>query len=288
MTIKITWLGTAAYLLDLDGKKLLFDPFFFRNDKSSPVLKTKREEINNLAAVFVTHAHIDHVTDAAWYAENQDVPVYTSEAGKENMIKWCAGDIINFDEYPINFMTEPYELTDKGIDHINVIDWGDRIQIADNISVTAIKSEHVKFDLETIFARLKSKAFLKNLKSMAPLGRNLPMGKVFGYAIEFNDKTIVSFGSLCDKYPEELRKFENCDLFIAPLAGNSAKNIAKKGGNMTKYLNPKMVIPLHWDNFFPPISRIEDISKYEERMEKEMPDLETRMLEFDTPTTLEL
>ena len=28
MTIKFTWLGTASYILDLDGTRLLFDPFF--------------------------------------------------------------------------------------------------------------------------------------------------------------------------------------------------------------------------------------------------------------------
>jgi len=87
MTIKITWLGTATFILDLDGARLLFDPFFFRNDKSTPVLKTRREDVKDIRAVFVTHGHIDHVTDAAWYAENMNVPVYTSKDGKENMIK---------------------------------------------------------------------------------------------------------------------------------------------------------------------------------------------------------
>ena len=97
MQIKLKWLGTAAYILKLDEINLLFDPFFFRNDESNPVLQTKREEIENIDAVFITHAHIDHVTDAAWYAENKNVPVYTSQVGKKNMINWCEGKIIDFE-----------------------------------------------------------------------------------------------------------------------------------------------------------------------------------------------
>ena len=93
MTIKITWLGTANFVLDLDGIKLLFDPFFLRNEKATPVLKTKRENLKNLSAIFITHGHFDHITDAGWFAENLNVPVYCSETAKENIIKWAEGKI---------------------------------------------------------------------------------------------------------------------------------------------------------------------------------------------------
>ncbi|GAH53792.1 unnamed protein product, partial [marine sediment metagenome] len=44
MTIKFTWFGTASYILDLDGTRLLFDPFFYRNSQATPKLKTKKEQ----------------------------------------------------------------------------------------------------------------------------------------------------------------------------------------------------------------------------------------------------
>lgn len=31
--INLTWFGTATILIDVDGEKLLFDPFFRMNDK---------------------------------------------------------------------------------------------------------------------------------------------------------------------------------------------------------------------------------------------------------------
>ena len=45
--IKFTWLGTATIKFDIEGEKLLFDPFFRMNDKlEKPELKeTKNSSI---------------------------------------------------------------------------------------------------------------------------------------------------------------------------------------------------------------------------------------------------
>ena len=73
MTVTLTWFGTANYILDLDGIKLLFDPFFERNEKSRPIVDTKRESLKDIRAIFISHGHFDHITDAAWLAENLNV-----------------------------------------------------------------------------------------------------------------------------------------------------------------------------------------------------------------------
>ncbi|MGV9172475.1 MAG: MBL fold metallo-hydrolase [Promethearchaeia archaeon] len=288
MQIKLKWLGTAAYVLSLNDTRLLFDPFFFRNEESSPVLKTKREELEQIDAVFITHAHIDHVTDAAWFAENRNVPVYTSEVGKKNMIKWCEGEIIDFETYGFNFQAKPYSLTEKGKNNIHPITAQDHLKINEEVDVDAIKSEHVKFDFNTIWARLKSWDFWKNIKNIAPLGKDLPMGEVFGYCTNYKDKKIVGFGSLYHKYGDELDKYADADVFIAPLAGNSAKHIAEKSCKMIDHLRPKIVVPVHWDNFFPPISRLEDLDPFFEKMEKEYPEIQVFMPKMDEEIELPL
>lgn len=45
--IKIKWYGTASIMIDIDGEKILFDPFFRMNDKlEKPELKeTKNSSI---------------------------------------------------------------------------------------------------------------------------------------------------------------------------------------------------------------------------------------------------
>ncbi len=288
MTVKVTWLGCASYLLNLDGTKLLFDPFFFRNEWSKPVVRTKREDVSSVKAVYLTHAHIDHITDAAWYAENQNVPVYTSETGKQNMINWCSGNIIDFKTYPIKLMAEPYALTEKGVTNIHIIEWGDKIKISEDLTVESIQSKHIRFDLDTIMARVKSKEFRRLLKPIAAIGRGLPAGKVFSYCTSYKNLKIVSSGSLCDKYPKILKKYAPIDVFLVPLAGASAKHLAEKGGNMIDALKPKVVVPLHWDDFFPPISRVENLEPFNQLMKEKHPEVQILKLNVDEETSIDL
>lgn len=281
MTIKITWLGTACYVLDLDGTKLMFDPFFFRqtNEKATPVLKTKREDVKNISAIFITHGHFDHCTDAGWFAENRGVSVYCSETAKDNTIRWAGGEIIE---------DHSYSLTDKGKNNIKPIDYFDKIKINENITVEAIKSEHIKFDMNTILSRLFSWKVLKQIKKIIPYGKGFPMGKVFGFCIYYKDIKMVSFGSLWHEYGEILENYQNCDIFLAPLAGNSKKHIAKKGGIIINFLKPKIVIPYHWDDFFPPISRTENLKPFFKHMKKEHPEIKILNLNVDEETTINL
>lgn len=43
--IKIKWYGTASIMIDIDGEKILFDPFFRMNDKLEKPEQTKNSSI---------------------------------------------------------------------------------------------------------------------------------------------------------------------------------------------------------------------------------------------------
>lgn len=67
---KITWFGHSAFLLELDGKNLLFDPMFGRSPSPVPIFGGKRysddlpmnvEELPAIDAVFLSHDHYDHL-----------------------------------------------------------------------------------------------------------------------------------------------------------------------------------------------------------------------------------
>jgi L-ascorbate metabolism protein UlaG (beta-lactamase superfamily) len=279
MKVKITWLGTASYILDIEGTRLLFDPFFYRNEQSTPVLKTKRENVKNISAIFLTHGHFDHAIDAGFFAETLDVPVYCSETAKDNIIRWAEGKIIE----------EPtFLLTDKGKKNIIPINFFEKIKISEEIIVESIKSEHVVFDIRTILSKLFSWKVLRKIRTLIRYGKGFPAGKVFGFCIFFNNKKIVSFGSLCPEFPDILKKYENCDIFLAPLAGNSKQHIAEKAGKMIDSLKPKIIIPIHWDDFFPPISWTVDLNPFFKYMEKSYPEKKIIMLDFDEETLIDL
>ena len=272
--IKLTWLGCAAFIIDLDGTRLMFDPFFYRqeNENASPKLKTNKEDIGNIHAIFIIHGYFDHITDAGWFAENKNIPVYGSAVAKENIINWAEGKILE---------EMAHEFTDKGKNNLHTVKAEDIVKINNEITVEVLKSNHIRFDAETIMARLKNKDFRKQMKSLIPL-KHLTKGDVYAYCIHFKGKKIVIYGSLYEKFKDILKKFEDCDIFIAPLAGNSATHIAKKMAVMIDLLKPKIVIPTHWDDFWPPVSRFEDLGPFHEYMKKSHPDIQIIKLEIDT------
>ncbi|MCS7117577.1 MAG: metal-dependent hydrolase [Thaumarchaeota archaeon] len=57
---RLRWLGHAAWYLELDGKRLLIDPFISKN----PAAPVKLEELERVDYVVVTHDHFDHVGDS--------------------------------------------------------------------------------------------------------------------------------------------------------------------------------------------------------------------------------
>lgn len=279
MEVELTWYGTANYILTLDGTRLHFDPFFYRNERSFPKLETTKEEIKDIDAIFISHGHFDHITEAGWLAEKFSVPVYCSETAKNNIMQWASGEL---------FENQQHTLSNSTIDNIKACNYFDQITITPNISVELIKSEHVKFDIPTILSRLLSWKFLKQIRSMAHLGRVFAMGKVFGFYIKFLDKSIVAFGSLWHEYEDILNKYQNCDIFIAPLAGNSKRNIAKKAGKMIEILKPKYIIPVHWDDFYPPISRLENLNPFFRLVKKNYPQSEVIMPIMDGNIIIDL
>ncbi len=267
MTINFTWLGCAAYILDLDGTRLLFDPFFYRNDKARPILKTKREDIKDISAVFISHGHFDHATDGAWFAENLDIPVYCCDKTKLNMINFAEGKILKRYSHPIS---------EKGKNNIKVIKFSDKIKINEQVEVEVVKSRHIKFDKETIEMGLNPiGASEKEIRLMMKLGTGFRLGKVFAFYVSFNGIKILSYGSLFHKYTDILKKYVNCDIFIIPIAGNSKENCVIKGGQMVDILKPKLIIPTHWDAFYFPLKST-DTGPFQKYVEKKHP--ETKIL----------
>ena len=57
---------------------------------------------------------------------------------------------------------------------------------------------------------------------------------------------------------------------------------------MVKILQPKIVIPYHWDNFFPPISRTENIEPFLEMMTRDFPDIEILLPKFDEEMVIDI
>ncbi len=65
MMAKITFYGHSAFLVELDGKKILIDPYL-----SNPLSPVKPEDIKDVDLVVLTHGHGDHLGDAITILKN--------------------------------------------------------------------------------------------------------------------------------------------------------------------------------------------------------------------------
>lgn len=73
MSIKITWFGHAALGLEVEGSKLLVDPYFTGN----PAASTTADKLT-ADYILVTHGHFDHVGDAATIAKRTGAMVISN------------------------------------------------------------------------------------------------------------------------------------------------------------------------------------------------------------------
>ena len=69
-----------------------------------------------------------------------------------------------------------------------------------------------------------------------------------------------------------------------PLQGHT--HIVKIALEYVRALQPKVVIPHHQDNFYPPISSMVDLEPFVEGVPKLAPDTEVRVLEMNQTVTL--
>jgi L-ascorbate metabolism protein UlaG (beta-lactamase superfamily) len=241
--MKLKWLGTAGFEFKTGDQTLLIDPYLSRNQKSSPKQEITPFNIKKASQIFISHGHFDHILDVPQIAGQTNASIYCSKATAEFLRN-----------YPIDKQQIKPVLTEKKIFKFQ------------NYSAQAFFSEHVKFDRKLVLS-----TFLKinvQLFKYLPLFQRFPCGQVLSWRFYINDKIIQFFGSAGSSL-EELKKIGDkpIDILLLPMQGHS--QICRIGLNYIKYLKPKIVIPHHHDNFFPPISKAVDIRPFVDKIKKD-------------------
>ncbi len=73
MSLSFTWLGHSAFLFEIDGHKMLLDPFLTGN----PLAPRSADEIA-CDIIFLTHAHGDHIGDAVPIAKRTGAKIVSN------------------------------------------------------------------------------------------------------------------------------------------------------------------------------------------------------------------
>ena len=72
--VVIRWLGNANFEFGYKNKVYLFDAYFDRTPRSHP-LGFKAADVSKAEAIFISHAHFDHISDIGPVARQTGAPV---------------------------------------------------------------------------------------------------------------------------------------------------------------------------------------------------------------------
>jgi len=238
--MKVTFFGTTTLLFD-DGKdQILFDAHMTRpslmkyifgsapTDREVVDRKLQLNHVDRLKAIFISHSHHDHVMDAPYIAHQTKAVIY----GSSSALNVAKGGGIP-EEKLVQFQAnETYEVG------------GYRIKVIPSIHS---KPTIINNDLgQTIDEPLRQPARLRDYKE----------GGSFDFYVEAENKKIMIRPSF--NYIEGQMDGYQADVLFLGVAGlqkADAKTEQKFYEETIEKLDPKLVIPLHWDNFFSPLTK---------------------------------
>jgi len=253
--MEITWMGTAGFKIRTMDQVFLVDPYLSRNLKAVPVQPLKPPDIEKPDAVFLSHGHFDHI---------RDVPEIAGRTGAKVFCSDTAGDTLNgfgLDRSLIEPVTQDSWSRDFG-----------------SFQAEACFSQHVRFDKKLLFSTLL-KINVRFFK-LYPLLKKFPCGQVLSWRFIAEGLTLHFFGS-AGSSKKELQTLARSpvDILMVPLQGHS--DICNIAFDYVRILSPKVVIPHHQDDFFPPISQFVDIRPFVRRVEKECPGTRIKVMKIN-------
>lgn len=253
--MELTWFGTAGFKIESSAHTLLIDPYFTRNRGAFPKQPLKPPDIHTANLIFITHGHFDHIFDVPAIASKTNATVYCGRGVDQTLI-----------QNGLNASRIRRVKKDGETFHF------------DGLKAQAFFSRHIHFD-RWLMVRALCRMHI-NLPRYLPLLRNYPEGQVLSWRISLEGKTLHHFGSGGSSAPE-LKKLgqQPIDILLVPMQGHT--HITRIAHNYVASLTPKMVIPHHQDNFFPPISTLVNTLPLVNQVKKSHPDIPVRTLEIN-------
>lgn len=238
--MKVTFFGTTTLLFD-DGKdQIFFDAhmtrpslikYIFGKEPTNKKLVDKELElhkVDRLKAIFVSHTHHDHVLDAPYIAGRTGAVIY----GSSSAINVARGGDVPEDHMVEFRANETYEVGDY------------RIKVIPSLHS---KPTILNNDLgETIDEPLRQPARLRSYKE----------GGSFDFYVENKDLKVMIRPSF--NYIEGQMDGYKADVLFLGVAGlqkADEKTEETFFHETVDKVGPKLVIPVHWDNFFSPLTK---------------------------------
>lgn len=240
--VKITYLGVATLLIDDGETQILTDGFVTRpslfkvgfkkigSDTALVRSVAKKLQMTRLKAIFTAHSHYDHAIDAPYFAKFTNAKLY----GSESTLNIGRGAGLQEDRMKV------YEPGHS--------------EIIGKFKVTVVESKHtppLSFPKEENEGKIISGPLKQPAKR-----HDFVEGGAYDFLIELGEHAIYIKAST--NYIEHTLDSVKADLLFLGIATLSKQDTAfqrKYYLNTVGSLKPGLVIPIHWDNFFKPLSK---------------------------------
>ena len=212
---ELLWLGQASFKLTTPGgKTIIIDPWITGGSKAPAEFKADLSKLGKVDAVFVTHAHGDHIGDAPAISKLNNAILY----GPADMMM----SLITLGVVPANLAAR---FNKSGY-----------VSPVPNVKVTAVKAEHSSLYV------WKNPATDKN--------ESHPAGEAVGYIFQLENGFKIwhmgdtgLFGDM--KFIAEHYK---PDLVLIPIGGNFTMDPVDAAFAIKTWIKPKMVMPIHYNS----------------------------------------
>ena len=229
--VSIIWLGTAGVLISDDDTGILIDPYVsrfgmmqialglpLRPDKKAIEKYTARLGGKNIQAVIVSHSHFDHCLDAPYFAMETDAILMGSESTLN--VGRGAG------------LAEKY---------LKTIILNQTVTIG-SFTLKFIESNHGP----AFLGRVPYPGTIEKPLIPPRPAKDYKLGKTYAILISHQAGTIVHHGSA--GFIPGMYEGVTSDVILLGIAGRGNTQTYLK--NVPLKLGAKLVIPVHFDNFF--------------------------------------
>jgi L-ascorbate metabolism protein UlaG (beta-lactamase superfamily) len=227
--LTVRWLGTAGFELKTPTTTLLIDPYLTRAGLFKLMTGPARSDcravtrrFDRVDAILMGHSHYDHLLDGPAIARDFGAKLI----GSRDTVR-----IGRAEGLPDSQLQE--------------VQGGDRVEIGD-FTIEVVPSVHAK-----LFTQVWVGGDMPEHFEM-PLGfMDYKNGPVFGFLIHWNGRTLYHCGS-ADLIDDQLAG-HRADVLLQCIAG--WKSDQTVFARMARALDPRVVVPMHQDDFFRPFKK---------------------------------
>lgn len=229
--MQLTWLGTAGFRVETDeGAIFLIDPFLSRPKEAKPASPIQLADLFPIDEIFLTNGRFDHALDTPAIVEQTGAIVHAPQAVKQRLAK-------------------------QGVSahSLQSVTLNEAKQLG-SLSWQALAGQVSPADFSPgLLALMRDRA---NFLPVRDLDRDWPLGEIVTYLFQIETLTMIYFGSA--GWDETAISGLEPDVALLPVERTPTQNgdVAR----LAALLKPKLIIPHHWDNYYPNLSKMVDLT----------------------------